>query len=64
MSEVLTRKRKENEALVDRMYQRYLRDPDSKMNFLVLSGGGQHGAFGSGFLLGWSDISEGKGKFP
>ncbi len=64
MSEVLTRKRKENEALVDRMYQRYLSDPDSTMNFLVLSGGGQHAAFGSGFLLGWSGISESKGKFP
>ena len=57
-------KRKATEALVDRMHQRQLEDPDATMDFLVLSGGGQNGAFGAGFLVGWSGISQGEAKYP
>ena len=28
---------------------------DRTVDILVLSGGGQHGAFGAGFLTGWAD---------
>lgn len=57
-------KREATEALVGRMYQRQLEDPDATMDFLVLSGGGENGAFGAGFLVGWAGISEGEGKLP
>ncbi|MDG1959057.1 MAG: patatin-like phospholipase family protein [Candidatus Binatia bacterium] len=51
-------KRKSTKALVERMHQRQLKDPDATMDFLVLSGGGENGAFGAGFLVGWSSLSE------
>ena len=49
---------------VDRMYHRQLEDPDATMDFLILSGGGQNGAFGAGFLLGWSSIPQGELAMP
>lgn len=56
MTELLERKRRSTENLVDRMYNRYLDNPNSTMDFLVISGGGENGAFGSGFLVGWSKV--------
>jgi hypothetical protein len=55
---------KSTNALVDRMYQRQLLDPDCTMDFLILSGGGENGAFGAGFMVGWSSISNGPGTLP
>ena len=60
----LERKREKTELLVTRMHRRYLIDNDSTMNFLVISKGGEHGAFGTGFLLGWSDVKEESMKMP
>ncbi|MEE3325831.1 MAG: patatin-like phospholipase family protein [Myxococcota bacterium] len=62
--EDLKYKRIETRKLVDRMYQRQLQDPDATMNFLILSGGGENGAFGAGFLVGWSDIPQGESSMP
>lgn len=60
----LENKRKHTDALVERMYQRQQKDPDATMDFLVLSGGGENGAFGAGFMLGWSRIPDGPGSLP
>ena len=54
MAEQLERKRRSSDHLVDRMYKRYLDNPHSTMDFLVISGGGENGAFGAGFLVCWS----------
>ena len=43
-------KQKSTKALVDRMYRRQLKDPDCTMDFLILSGGGENGAFGASLL--------------
>ena len=48
--ELQERKRRMTEKLVDRMYARYLDNPNSTMDFLVISGGGENGAFGGDFL--------------
>lgn len=40
------------------------RDVGSNLNYLVLSGGGQWGAFGAGFLKGWSDLGTGVDARP
>ena len=40
MVELQGRKRRLTENLVDRMYTRYLDNPNSTMDFLVISGGG------------------------
>lgn len=60
----LKNKRKATENLVERMYQRQLKDPEATMDFLILSGGGENGAFGAGFLVGWSSIAEGELVLP
>lgn len=57
-------KEKVTKALVERMYQRQLKDPDCTMDFLILSGGGENGAFGAGVLTGWSSLSTGETAFP
>ena len=64
IAEVLERKRRLTEKLVDRMYNRYLDNPNSTMDFLVISGGGENGAFGSGFLVGWSKVTDKNGSMP
>ena len=51
-------------ALVARMHQRQQADPDATMDFLVLSGGGANGAFGSGFLIGWATVPPGPDALP
>ena len=50
--------------LVDAMYARQQIDPHCTMDFLLLSGGGDKGAFGTGFLLGWSTVAPGPGAMP
>ena len=64
IAEVLERKRRLTEKLVDRMYNRYLDNPNSTMDFLVISGGGENGAFGSGFLVGWSKVTDKNASMP
>ena len=62
--ELQERKRRMTEKLVDRMYTRYLDNPNSTMDFLVISGGGEYGAFGAGFLVGWSEVTNKNGSMP
>ena len=64
MVELQGRKRRLTENLVDRMYTRYLGNPNSTMDFLVISGGGENGAFGTGFLVGWSKVTVKAGSMP
>ena len=64
LSDRIAAKTRATEQLVDRMYARQQKDPDCTMDFLVLSGGGEHGAFGSGVLLGWSTIKTGPNALP
>ena len=47
MQMLMELKRENTEKLVDRMHRKYLKNPDAEMNFLVISGGGENGAFGS-----------------
>jgi hypothetical protein len=56
--------RSDEKRLVDAMYARQQIDPDCTMDFLLISGGGDKGAFGTGFLLGWSTVAPGTGAFP
>lgn len=41
------------DALIDRLAHRALARGDHTLDLLLLSGGGQHGAYGIGFLRGW-----------
>jgi hypothetical protein len=41
--------------VADRLARRVLTRGDRTLDLLVLSGGGQHGAFGAGFLNGWAE---------
>lgn len=43
------------QAIIDRL-ERESGDPDGTLDILVLSSGGQYGAFGSGFLKGWGEV--------
>lgn len=54
----------DEKRLVDAMYARQQIDPYCTMDFLLLSGGGDKGAFGTGFLLGWSTVAPGPGAMP
>ena len=42
------------DSVISRLVERVAARGDSTLDVLVLSGGGQHGAFGAGFLAGWS----------
>ncbi len=46
------------ERFVRATRERQESDPDATIDFLVLSGGGDRGAFGSGFLRGWADVQD------
>ena len=58
----------ENRADIDHhvriLYARQQRDPDATLDFLLLSGGGDRGAFGAGFLLGWTTVPPGANALP
>jgi len=43
---------------VQTLYARQQQDPNVTLDFLLLSGGGDRGAFGAGFLLGWSSVEK------
>lgn len=45
-------------AIVDRLARRAARRGDGTLDILLLSGGGQHGAFGAGFLRGWQERTD------
>lgn len=64
MQMLMELKRRDTEKLVDRMHRKYLKNPEAEMNFLVISGGGENGAFGSGFLIGWSSVPEESAAMP
>jgi hypothetical protein len=51
---------------VERLRQEYLStsDPEQSYDVLVLSGGGELGAFGAGFLSGWGQIKQGEYRRP
>jgi predicted acylesterase/phospholipase RssA len=50
--------------LVERMRERRQADPDATLDVLAISGGGDWGAFGTGFLRGWSEVNDPKLKRP
>lgn len=50
------------EAVAERLAAR-VTATDRTVDVLVLSGGGQHGAFGAGFLTGWAERPEGIPQF-
>jgi hypothetical protein len=52
------------EGHVRTLYARQQRDPNATLDFLLLSGGGDRGAFGTGFLLGWSTVASGANALP
>ncbi len=43
------------DTIVDRLAQRTVTRGDQNLDILLLSGGGQHGAYGIGFLRGWEE---------
>lgn len=45
-------------AIVDQLARRAARRGDATLDILLLSGGGQHGAFGAGFLRGWQERTD------
>src|SRR4029079_9994270 len=49
---------------VQALYARQQTDPNATLDFLLLSGGGDYGAFGAGFLLGWSTVTSGPTAMP
>ena len=46
------------------LYARQRRDPNATLDFLPISGGGDRGAFGTGFLLGWATVASGADALP
>lgn len=46
------------------LFERQQRDPNATLDFLLLSGGGDRGAFGAGFLLGWTKVATGATALP
>jgi Patatin-like phospholipase len=56
--------RSDIEHHVRTLYARQQHDPDATLDFLLLSGGGDRGAFGAGFLLGWTTVPPGANALP
>lgn len=48
------RDRLTRDSVIERLARRAMRRGDGVVDILMLSGGGQNGAFGAGFLRGWS----------
>ncbi len=42
------------DSMLDRLVRRVKSGPDNTLDILLLSGGGQHGAYGVGYLRGWA----------
>ena len=49
--------RSDNEHQIRSLFARQQLDPNATLDFLLISGGGDRGAFGAGFLLGWSSVT-------
>jgi hypothetical protein len=56
--------RTDNEGHVRTVYARQQRDPNATLDFLLLSGGGDRGSFGTGFLQGWATVPSGPNAMP
>jgi hypothetical protein len=52
------RDRATRDSIIERLARRVVRRGDGTLDLLLLSGGGQNGAFGAGFLRGWRVRSE------
>ena len=52
--------------MIERIDQRAARSPthEATLDLLALSGGGDYGAFGAGFLVGWGSIADPEWKRP
>lgn len=46
------------DSILDRLVRRVRARPDRTLDILLLSGGGQHGAFGVGYMRGWASRPE------
>src|SRR6476620_7631027 len=64
MKQAADENRTDIEGHVRTLYARQQRDPNATLDFLLLSGGGDRGAFGTGFLLGWSTVASGANAPP
>ena len=64
LKSMITKKIKYNEKMVDRMYEKYLSNPRSTLDFLIISGGGENASFGTGFLVGWSTVMDQNFSMP
>jgi hypothetical protein len=51
-------------GLIERMRERRAKDPDATLDVLAISGGGDWGAFGTGFLRGWGEVTDPAAKRP
>ena len=45
-------------GLIERMRERRVKDPNATLDVLAISGGGDWGAFGTGFLRGWGEVKD------
>ena len=45
-------------SLVERMHARRATDPNATLDVLAISGGGDWGAFGTGLLRGWGEVTD------
>ncbi len=45
-------------GLMERMRERRAKDPNATLDVLAISGGGDWGAFGTGFLRGWGEVKD------
>ena len=45
-------------GLIERMRERRAKDPGATLDVLAISGGGDWGAFGTGFLRGWGEVKD------
>ena len=51
-------------SLVERMHERQAKDPNAALDVLAISGGGDWGAFGTGLLRGWGEVTDPAMKRP
>lgn len=58
-NEALQRNLADRERLIESVHAIQQTNPNYTVDFLILSGGGDCGAFGTGFLRGWSSVPPG-----
>ena len=54
----------EIETQVQTLYERQQHEPNCTLDLLIISGGGDNGAFGTGFLVGWGKVPPGPNARP